>query len=73
MLERDVEVGQELALRHQRDRRVHVRVGVDVMQPHPDAELAERLREIEKPRRSGAAAPFARGIFEIDPVGRGVL
>src|SRR5207302_10441213 len=41
VLERHVEVRQELALRHQRNRFVDVRVRVDVMQPHPDSQLAQ--------------------------------
>ena len=48
VLERDVEIGQHLAFRHQRDDLVDVRVGIDVVQPHPDAELAEFAREIEE-------------------------
>ena len=60
VLERHVEVGQHFAVRHQRDHLVDVRVGVDVMQPHPDAELAELAREIEKFRPHLAALPGAR-------------
>ena len=41
VLERHVEVRQQLALGHQRDHVVDVRVRIDVVQPHPDAELAE--------------------------------
>ena len=51
VLERDVEIGKDLALGHQRNDIVDVRVGVDVMQPHPDAEFAERAREIDEFRR----------------------
>ena len=42
MLKRDVEVGQDFALRHQRNDFVYVRIGIDVMQPDPYAELAQR-------------------------------
>src|SRR5262249_31458909 len=50
MLKRNIEIGQDLALCHQRDDLVHVRVWVDIMQPHPGAELAKRAGEIEKLR-----------------------
>ncbi len=43
------------------------------MQPHPDAELAEFAREIEKFRPHVAVLPGARRVFEIDAIGRGVL
>ena len=52
VLERDVEIGQHLALGHQRDDLVHMRIGIDVMQPHPGAELAERARQIEEAGRA---------------------
>ena len=43
MLERDVEIGQHLAVGHQRNDVVDMRVRIDILQPHPDAEFAERL------------------------------
>ena len=58
VLERDVEVGQHLALGHQRDHVVHVRVRIDVVQPHPGAELAEFAREVDEAARDLAAAPL---------------
>ena len=48
MLERNVEIGQHLALGHQRNHVVDMRVGIDVVQPHPDAEFAERACEIDE-------------------------
>ena len=48
VLEGDVEIGQDLALGHQRDDLVDMRVGVDVVQPDPDAELAQLPRQIEE-------------------------
>ena len=48
MLEGDVEIGKDLALGHQRDDVGDMRVGVDVVQAHPDAELAEFLGQIEE-------------------------
>ncbi|CLA17435.1 Uncharacterised protein [Mycobacterium tuberculosis] len=41
MLERDVEIRQHLALGHQADDFIDMRVGVNVLQPHPCAEFAE--------------------------------
>ena len=73
MLERHVEIGQHFAVGHQRNDVVDVRVGVDVVQPHPDAELAQFAREVEEFRPHLAALPGARRIFHIDAVGRGVL
>ena len=73
MLERHVEVGQHLALRHQRDDLVHMRVGIDVVQPHPDAQLTQRARQIAEFRRHRAAAPVARRIADVDAIGGGVL
>ena len=55
VLEGDVEVGQDLALRHQRQHLVDVRVGIDVVQPHPGAERAQRLG------RAPGSAPRAAG------------
>ena len=57
VLEGDVEVGQDLAFRHQRDDAVDVRIGIDVVQAHPGAELAQRLAQIEEARRQRAARP----------------
>jgi hypothetical protein len=39
VLEGHVEVGQDLALGHQRDEVVDAGIGIDVVQAHPDAEL----------------------------------
>ncbi len=73
MLERHVEIGERLAFRHQRNDLVHVRIGIDVMQANPDPELAERAGERDELGRDLAPLPAAGRIFEIDPVGGGVL
>ena len=73
VLERDVEIGQHLALGHQRDDLVDMRVGVDIVQPHPGAELAELLGEVEEFGADLAVAPRALGVFDVDAIGRGVL
>ncbi len=73
VLERHVEIRQHLALSHQRNDLVDMRVGIDVVQPHPHAELAERARKVDELRAHLAAFPRARGVFQVDAVGRRVL
>ena len=60
VLEGDVEIGQHLALGHQADDLVDMRVGVDILQPHPGAELAELLGQVEELRADLAVLPWAR-------------
>src|SRR5882757_5018212 len=69
VLKGNIEIGQHLALRHQADDFIDMRVGVDILQPHPGAELTEFLRQIKELRADLAILPRARGIFQIDPVG----
>ena len=72
VLEGDVEIGEEQALGHQRDDRVDVRIGIDVVKAHPGAELAEFLGEV-----GNVAGPGGRfhwlGVVDVDAVGGGVL
>ena len=63
VLEGDVEIGQHLALRHQRDDLVDMRVGIDVVQAHPGAELAELAREVEEARAHLAVLPGELGAY----------
>ena len=67
VLERDVEVGEHLAVGHQADDLVDVRVGIDVMQPHPDAEFAERAGKIDEFGAHFAVLPGARHVFRSTP------
>ena len=46
MLEGDVEIGEDQPLGHERDHPVDVRIGIDVMEPHPGAQFAELAGEI---------------------------
>ena len=62
-----------MPLGHQRDDLVDMRIGIDVVQPHPDAEFAERARQIDEFRAHLAVAPLARGVFDVDAIGGGVL
>ncbi len=57
VLERDVEIGQDQALRHQRDQVAHMRIGIDVVQPHPGPEAAQIARQIGD---VGAVPPVGR-------------
>src|SRR6266850_2426818 len=50
MLEGHVEVWQQLAFGHQRNHFVDVRVWINVVQSHPDAELAERTAQVDHAR-----------------------
>ena len=50
-----------------------MRVGIDVVQPHPRAELAQRLRQLEKARFQRLAFPRALGVLDVETVGAGVL
>ena len=73
VLERHVDIGQHGAAVHQRDDLVDVRVGVDVVQPHPDAERRQLARQVEEARRNLAVAPAAGGVAQVAAVGAGVL
>ena len=60
VLERNVEIGQHLSVGHQLDHLVDVRVRIDVVQPNPHAELAQRRAPDRRsargvPRRATAA------------------
>ncbi len=73
VLERDVEVGQDAALGHQRDQLADVRVGVDVVEPHPGAEGAELAGEVGDVAADRAAAPVVGVVAAVGAVGGGVL
>ena len=73
VLEGDVEIGEDFALRHQRQHLIDMRIGVDIMQPHPGAELRQRFAKLRQPRLHRAAAPLAFGIFDVEAVGACVL
>src|SRR5208282_2127399 len=73
VLERHVDIGQDTAAVHQRDRLVDMRIRVDILQPYPGAERSEFAHDVEKARRRLPAAPFARRVFEVPPVGARVL
>jgi hypothetical protein len=73
VLEGDVEVGEDAALRHEGDDLVDVGVGVDVVEADPGAEGAQLAAEVEEAGADLAAVPVAGGVAEVDAVGAGVL
>ena len=75
VLERDIEIGQNLALHHQRDDLVdiRIRIGIDIMQPHSGTEFAKRAGKIDEFRPRLAPLPVARRVFDVDTISRGVL
>ena len=78
VLERDVEIRQDLALRHQRDHFVHMRIGIHVMQAHPRAppslfQLAHRRSQLGHAALERPAAPEAGAVFHVHAIGAGVL
>src|ERR1700723_3596296 len=63
VLERDIEIGQHVGLGHAADDLVDMGVRVNVLQPHPYADLTKGPRKIEKPRAYLAILPSTGGIF----------
>ena len=59
MLEGNVEIGQHLSLRHQRQDLIDMRVRIDVVQAHPGAEAAERFEARDKNRVSRSSPRHA--------------
>ena len=50
-----------------------MRVGIDIVQPHPDAEFAERFRKVDRISRAAHGLSIARRIFDVNAIGRRVL
>ena len=77
VLKRDVQIGQDLALCHQRNDVVDMRIRVDVVQPHPGTlsatQFAERGREVEEAGGQRRTFPGAGRVFDVEPVSAGVL
>ena len=75
MLERDVEIGEDQPLGHQRDDLVDVRIGIDVVEPHPAGSPSlpsSRARSVMWARTS-LALPRPRLVADVDAIGRRVL
>ena len=73
VLERDIEVGKHAASRHQRHDLVYMGVGVDVMQPHPGAELAQLAGEVDEFGPHLAVPEGARCVAQVEAIGTGIL
>ena len=73
VLEGNVEVGKDLARGHQRDDVIHMRVGIDIVHPHPGAEVAQFLGHVVELRAHLAAVELRRPILDVDAIGAGVL
>ena len=67
VLERNVEVGQDAPSGHQLDDLVDVRIGIDIMQPDPHAELAERGGQILKCARRSSPRHSCAAYLKSDP------
>ena len=66
VLERDVEIGQDRALGHERDQVADMGVGIDVVEPHPGAERAEFAGEIGDVAADRAAVPVVLVVAAIE-------
>ncbi len=73
MLERDVQVRQDLAFGHQRNHLVHVRIRIDVVQARPHAHLGQGRTEFGHARLHRAAVPEAAAVLHVHAIGAGVL
>ena len=73
MLQRHIQVGQDLALRHQRNDFIHMRVGIDIMQSHPHPEIAQGLRQFGHAGFDWPPAPEAGLVFHVHAVSAGIL
>ena len=73
VLERNIEVREDLPLSHQRNNAVHHRVRVHVVEADPETETAKLNAEVLKTRMHGAAARERELIAEVGTVGRRVL
>ena len=73
MLERNVEIGQYLALSHKGYDFVNVGVGVHVMQARPDTKAGKGLSQLRHVGFYRLAVPEAGTEFCVNAVGTGVL
>ncbi len=69
MLKRNIQVRESQTFGHQRDQVAHMRIGIDVMQPHPRAQPAQIAGKVGDMR---AVVTLCR-VFDINAIGRRVL
>ncbi len=77
VLQRHVQIRQHMAVVHQRDDFVDMRIRIDVVQPHPGTVLArqfaQRADQFGHPRLQRTAVPEAGTVLDVDAVGTRVL
>ena len=73
MLQRHVQIGQYLAFRHQWHRFIDMRIRVDIMQSHPDAQFAQCRRQTGQMSLERPAVPKIRAVTDIHSIGTGIL
>ena len=73
MLQRDVQIRQHLAGRHQRNHIIHMRIRIDVMQAHPDIQLAQLLAQRQHAGLHRGTVIEAGTVLDVSAIGRGVL
>jgi hypothetical protein len=73
VLERNIEIGRDQALGHQRNHLIDMGIGVDIMQPHPRTQFAEFARQISHMRANRCALPVTGLMLYIHTVSRRVL
>ena len=77
VLQRYVEVGQDLAFGHQRQNIVHRGVGIHIVQAHPGAvllgQIAQLLGQLQHAGLDGLAIPETRAVLDIHAIGRSIL
>ena len=73
MLEGNVEIGRDQAVRHQGNDLIDMRIGIDIVEPDPGTQLAQLAREVRHMRLDRATLPLPFFLPDIDAVGRCVL
>jgi hypothetical protein len=73
MLKGNVEIGENLSVRHEVNDRIDVRVRIDVVHPHPSPKATEAACEIEESCLVLGTPPGGLGVAQIGAIGAGVL
>ena len=73
MLQRHVEIGQQGTIGHQREQLVDVRIGIDVVQPHPLEQLPQALAQRDQIGWQRLPAPLVAAVAEVHAIGGRVL
>ena len=73
MLKWHIQIGQHFALRHERNNLIDMGVWVNIMQTHPDTQLAQFLDQLGHARFNWPTIDKAGLVFQVNPVSTGVL